>query len=273
MSDTSNNDSSRTVRSLFKGVLNRATANESDEMHHHQTTPANTTPRELLRKEPEQQVDPISIASSLGTPPDRPLRILGFGGTTSEQSWSLVPLERALKVAESAGCETSLATVNQLDLPLFRTDWRLEDYPDSLAWFIDEVRKADGLIICSPTYHGTISGALKNILDMLIFLAWDEPPYLGGKPVGVMAYGGMTSMGVLDALTTCVRGLKGVTVPTQVAVPESAIYKPEAAIYSQRVLDRIDSLVADVISFSARLRVPHSRPSAISHAATSSPTG
>jgi FMN reductase len=271
MSDNPN-DANRTVRSRLKGAFNRSSPDESDEMRHHQTTPANTTPRELLRKGPEQHADPISIASSLGTPPDRPLRILGFGGTTSEQSWSLVPLERALKVAESAGCETSLATVHALDLPLFRTDWRLEDYPDSLAWLIDEVRKADGLIICSPTYHGTISGAIKNILDMLIFLAWDDPPYLGGKPVGVMAYGGMTSMGVLDALTTCVRGLKGVTVPTQVAVPENAIYKPEAAIFSQRVLDRIDSLVADVISYSARLRVPHSRPAAIGHATTSSPT-
>jgi|GEM_PF-278961 len=273
MPDHANNGSNHTVRSLLKGVLNRAPHDEGHSMYNHQTTPANTTPQEMLRKEQEQQVDPISIASSLGTPPDRPLRILGFGGTTSEQSWSLVPLERALKAAESAGCETSLATVHQLDLPLFRTDWRLEDYPASLAWFIDEVRKADGIIICSPTYHGTISGAIKNVLDMLIFLAWDDPPYLGGKPVGVMSYGGMTSMGVLDALTTCVRGLKGVTVPTQVAVPESAIYKPEAAIFSQRVLDRIDSLVADVISFSARLRVPHSKPDAIRHASTSSPTG
>jgi FMN reductase len=269
MADNSNGDSGRSVRSLLKGVLGRSAAASAEG---HQTTPADTTPRQLLQKE-RQQVDPISIAASLGTPPDRPLRILGFGGTTSEQSWSLIPLERALKVAESAGCETTLATVHDLDLPLFRTDWRLEDYPDTLAWFIDEVRKADGLIICSPTYHGTISGALKNILDMLIFLAWDDPPYLGGKPVGVMAYGGMTSMGVLDALTTTVRGLKGITVPTQVAVPESAIYKPEAAIFSQRILDRIDSMVADVISFSARLRVPHHKPPAISHATTSSPTG
>lgn len=268
----SNANSDRSVRSRLRDVLNRTSNEHAESMtSHRQTTPANTTPQELLRKE-QEQVDPVSIAASLGTPPDRPLRILGFGGTTSEQSWSLVPLERALKVAESAGCETTLATVYQLDLPMFRTDWRLEDYPDRLAWFVEEVRNADGLIICSPTYHGTISGAIKNILDMLIFLAWDEPPYLGGKPVGVMAYGGMTSMGVLDALTTTVRGLKGVTVPTQVAVPESAIYKPEAAIFSQRVLDRIDSLVADVISFSARLRVPHSRPAAISHASTSSPT-
>ena len=269
MVDNSNGESGRSVRSLLKGVLGRSTAASAEG---HQTTPADTTPRELLQKE-RQQVDPISIAASLGTPPDRPLRILGFGGTTSEQSWSLIPLERALKVAEAAGCETTLATVYDLDLPLFRTDWRLEDYPDTLAWFIDEVRQADGMIICSPTYHGTISGALKNILDMLIFLAWDDPPYLGGKPVGVMSYGGMTSMGVLDALTTTVRGLKGITVPTQVAVPESAIYKPEAAIFSQRVLDRIDSMVADVISFSARLRVPHHKPNAISHASTSSPTG
>lgn len=196
----------------------------------------------------------------------RPVRILGIGGTTSEKSWSLVPLDAVLERARARGGEVARATVYELDLPMFRTDWRLEDYPPSLAWLLEEIRKADGLIICSPTYHGTISGAIKNVLDALIFLGWDQPPYLGGKPVGIMAYGGMTSMGVLQALTQCVRGLKGITIPTHIAVPEKAIDKTTATIVDERIHARMDEMIDELISFSARLRVPHKAPRVRKHA-------
>jgi FMN reductase len=221
--------------------------------------PAAITASEIIHNEPQYDVfgegglDLKALAQELG----RPVRILGIGGTTSEKSWSLVPLRAALDRAEEAGAETELASVYQLDLPMFRTDWRLEDYPPTLAWLIDEVRKADGLILCSPTYHGTISGALKNVLDALIYLAWDSPPYFGGKPVAVMAYGGMTSMGVLQALSTCVRGLKGITVPTHVSVPERAIDRETIRIVDDRINERIEHMVGELLSFAARLRIPH----------------
>jgi FMN reductase len=239
---------------------NRISSNHSTEPV--EPNPADITASEVIQHEREYDVfgegglDLKALAEELG----RPVRILGIGGTTSEKSWSLVPLQRALDRAEAAGAATELASVYQLDLPLFRTHWRLEDYPPTLAWLLEEVRKADGLILCSPTYHGTISGALKNVLDALIFLAMDSPPYLGGKPVAVMAYGGMTSMGVLQSLTTCVRGLKGITVPTHVAVPEWAIDRELAAVTDERINERIDSMVGELLSFAARLRIPHKAP-------------
>jgi len=183
-----------------------------------------------------------------------PVRILGIGGTTSAKSWSLVPLQEALRKADAMGCETTLATVYDLNLPLLHTEWRLDDYPPTLAWLLDEVRRADGIIICSPTYHGTISGAIKNVLDLLIFLGRDIPPYLAGKPVGLMAYGGMTAMGVLHALTNCVRGLKGISMPTHVAVPEDSIDRETVRISSGKIDARLDLMVEELVSFAAQLR-------------------
>ena len=184
----------------------------------------------------------------------QPIRILGIGGTTSAKSWSLVPLQEALRRAEAMGCETVLATVYDLNLPLLHTEWRLDDYPPTLSWLLDEVRRADGIIICSPTYHGTISGAIKNVLDLLIFLGKDTPPYLAGKPVGLMAYGGMTAMGVLHALTNCVRGLKGISVPTHIAVPEDAVDRQLVKISSTRIDTRLNLMVAELVSFAGQLR-------------------
>lgn len=225
--------------------------------------PANATALDVMNLQP----DPSWYMQEMGiegptiyrddTPP---VRILGIGGTTSEKSWSLVPMDLALEKAHAAGADVVRATIYDLDLPMFRTDWKLEQYPPTLPWLLDQIRQADGLIICSPTYHGTMSGAIKNLLDMLIFLGWDKPPYLGGKPVALMAYGGMTSMGVLSGLTQVVRGLKGITVPTHIAVPERAVNRESVSIDDQRVLDRMDEMVAELLRFATQLRQPHQAP-------------
>lgn len=226
--------------------------------------PANTTALDVMNILP----DPSWYVQDMGVegptiykddaPP--PLKILGIGGTTSEKSWSLVPLDTALAKVEAAGADVVRTTIYDLDLPMFRTDWKLEQYPPTLPWLLDQIRQADALIICSPTYHGTMSGAIKNLLDALIFLGWDKPAYLGGKPVGLMAYGGMTSMGVLSGLTQVVRGLKGISVPTHIAIPERAVDRATSSIVDDRVLSRMDEMVDELLYFAEQLRQPHLAP-------------
>src|SRR5690606_29549865 len=228
--------------------------------HDVEVSPAGTSAYELINTEPDPawylDYNGVEGPTIYKDERSRPVRILGIGGTTSEKSWSLVPLDAALERARERGCDVVRATVHDLDLPMFRTDWKLEDYPPSLPWLLDEIRRADGLIICSPTYHGTMSGAIKNLLDSLIFLGWDKPAYLGGKPVALMAYGGMTSMGVLSGLTQVVRGLKGITVPTHIAIPERSVNRELVTIEDERVLARMDEMIAELIRFASQLRQP-----------------
>ena len=136
-----------------------------------------------------------------------PVRVLGIGGSTRHGSMSLLSLTIALKVASEVGAETRLAAVRDLDLPMYNGELHLSDYPPSLHWLLDEVRAADAFIICSPTYHGTISGAVKNVLDSLEFLAADQPRYLGGKAVALLGYGGASAMNVINSLYHTVRTL------------------------------------------------------------------
>lgn len=226
--------------------------------------PAQATALDVINREPDPAwyVEDVGVEGPTIRKDDAPppLRILGIGGTTSEKSWSLVPLDAALAKFQVAGADVVRATIYDLDLPMFRTDWKLEQYPPTLPWLLDQIRQADALLICSPTYHGTMSGAIKNLLDSLIFLGWDKPKYLGGKPVGLMAYGGMTSMGVLSGLTQVVRGLKGITVPTHIAIPEKAVDRETVSIIDDRVLTRMDEMVEEVLYFAAQLRQPHLAP-------------
>jgi len=111
-------------------------------------------------------------------------RLLVIGGSTRAGSLSLRALQAALRLAEEAGARTVLADVRALDVPLYNADRRLEDYPPTLAWLLREARAADAYILCSPTYHGTVAGAVKNVLDALNFLASDTPRISAARSSG-----------------------------------------------------------------------------------------
>src|SRR5688572_14287207 len=106
---------------------------------------------------------------------DPPLRVLGIGGSTRRASKSLVLMQSALHLAADAGAEVILADVRTLDLPIYDHDRPLQDYPSSLHELLSAARAADAYILCSPTYHGTVSGAVKNALDALNFLEDEDP--------------------------------------------------------------------------------------------------
>lgn len=186
-----------------------------------------------------------------------PLRLLGIGGSTRRESRSLAVLETTLRLAEARGARTALADVRAMDLPLFDEDSPLPDRPSpSLRWLLNEVRAADGYILCSPTYHGTLSGAVKNVLDALTPLGKDDPPYLAGRPVGLMALGGAGAANTITALHHAVRALGGLTVPTVVIVPSRAVDLPSREVIDHAVLRRLAVMAGEVVDLAQRLRSP-----------------
>ncbi|MFX8512312.1 NAD(P)H-dependent oxidoreductase, partial [Acinetobacter baumannii] len=86
----------------------------------------------------------------------------------------------ALKAAEARGAVTELFGGEHLArMPIFNPQ---EDSasPERDA-LVEAVRRADGLIIASPGYHGSISGLVKNALDSLEALRDDARPYFDGR--------------------------------------------------------------------------------------------
>ena len=110
-------------------------------------------------------------------------------------------LRAALELAAERGAQTELLDLNALDLPLFRPDQPINAYPaahhGSIVRIIDACRRADALLWSSPTYHGTVSGAFKNALDFLELLRDEEPPYLQGKAVGLIAVSDTTTFAAM----------------------------------------------------------------------------
>jgi FMN reductase len=139
--------------------------------------------------------------------------VLGIGGSTRPSSTTELALGVSLTAAAAAGAETLMLGSADLLLPLFEPDGHTRA-PKAVR-LLEEVRRADGLIIASPGYHGAISGMVKNALDYLEDMRNDDPPYLDGKPVGPIATasGWQATMSTVMSLRSIVHALRGWPTP------------------------------------------------------------
>jgi FMN reductase len=137
------------------------------------------------------------------------VRVLGIGGSTRHDSSSERALRIAAAAAEDAGATVELITGQELVLPIYDPDSPVRT--SAAAAFVDALRRADGLLISSPGYHGTVSGMIKNALDYVEDLRHDDRPYLTGMPVGciAVAHGWQASVSTLHTLRTCAHALRG----------------------------------------------------------------
>ncbi len=199
-----------------------------------------------------------------GQPPfdPGPVRVLGLGGSTRPGSASFALVRAALAMAAAVGAETRAADVGRLDLPLLEEGRAVADYPPAVGRLLAEARAADALLLCSPTYLGTLSGAMKNLLDFFSLLAGDDPPYLGGRPVGLLAFGGANAAHTLTALGHVAHALDALVVPTSVVVPGAAVDRARGAIVDPKIERRLRRMAAEVVDLGGRLRRPGARMAA-----------
>jgi len=181
--------------------------------------------------------------------------IVAIGGTIRAGSTTETALIAALKRAEELGAETRLFGGEFLaKLPIF--DPRPgEPTPEQLE-LVEAVRKADGIIIGSPGYHGSISGVVKNALDTLEITAKDEAPYFHGRPVGavVTAYGWQATGSTLNALRGIIHAMRGWPTPFGAALNSTAgLFDEGGACRDQKDAWALATVAEQVMEF-ARMK-------------------
>ncbi len=144
--------------------------------------------------------------------------VVGIGGSLRADSQSERALRIALAGAAEAGAKTTMLTGGDLILPFY--DPALPERVDAARRLVEEIREADGVVLVSPGYHGTVSGLVKNALDYVEDLRGDERPYLDGRAVGCVATaaGWQASVTTLTALRSVVHALRGWPTPLGAAV-------------------------------------------------------
>ncbi|WP_419255652.1 NADPH-dependent FMN reductase [Caulobacter sp. ErkDOM-YI] len=148
--------------------------------------------------------------------------VVGIGGTAGGSSSTERALAIAMKAVAARGVDTQMFGGEFLArLPIY-----VPKAPQRTAeeiQFVETVRRADGLVIASPGYHGSVSGMIKNALDLLEETARDSRVYLSGIPVGlvVTAYGWQATGSTISALRSIVHALRGWPTPLAAAINSS----------------------------------------------------
>jgi FMN reductase len=151
------------------------------------------------------------------------VRVVGIGGSLRPDSQSERALRIALAGAEEAGAKVITITGADLVLPFY--DPSLIERPAGALNLIEELRHADGVVLVSPGYHGTISGLVKNALDYLEDLRGDDRAYLDGRAVGCVAAanGWQAAVTTLTALRSIVHALRGWPTPLGAAINSAQV--------------------------------------------------
>jgi FMN reductase len=177
--------------------------------------------------------------------------VVGIGGTTRTNSSTDRALRLALQAVEDAGARTHLFGGSFLaHLPHFAPENRERN--EKQREFVEMVRKADGVIVASPGYHGGVSGLVKNALDLLEDLREDERSYLDGRAVGciVTAAGWQSAGSTLAALRSIVHALRGWPTPFGATINTAQpVFDSSGACTDPKIAEQLAMVARQVVEF------------------------
>jgi FMN reductase len=177
------------------------------------------------------------------------MKIVGLGGSLRATSCTRAALTHALRLVAEQGAQTELLDVRELNLPMFLPDASPGAYPlehqPSITRLLSACRSAHAMVWASPTYHGTVSGAVKNAIDFVELMSNDDPPYLTGRAVGLITINDSTAWA---ALRDSVHELRAWIAPTSLMLTR-ADFTPEMTLHEERPQRRMARLVAELMEF------------------------
>ena len=114
-----------------------------------------------------------------------PLHVLIVGASLRRESLNNRLAGLAARAVKLDDAIADLTTIAEFDCPFYDGDVELESgIPDGAKAFCQRLKKADALMISSPEYNASFSGALKNLID---WVSRFRPQPFNGKQVLLMS--------------------------------------------------------------------------------------
>jgi len=184
-----------------------------------------------------------------------PLEIVILAGSPRSVSYTRSLARCIGDVLRRDGARVALIDLHETPLPPLNPELRgsARTHPDAgVATLLRLAAAADAYVLASPTYHNSYAGVLKNALD---YLSIHDFRY---RPVGLVGHGGRSTQAV-DHLRQVVRGVLGVSIPTQVCTQESdyAAAPGDAGFYDvvdTDIVERIERFSKELLLFAEHLR-------------------
>lgn len=163
------------------------------------------------------------------------LNILAVVGSLQRHSVTRVVIRHLAEQFKAAGCSVEVLDFLHEPLALYNPDiaHELEGYAALQA----RVERADVIVLGTPDYHGSLSGAMKNFLDHF----WSE---FAGKLFATVVASHEKGLTVTDQLRTIARQCYAWTLPYGVSLAGEVDVKA-GQIVSDALKERLAMLVRD----------------------------
>ena len=180
------------------------------------------------------------------------VKFVGIAGSLRPDSYSQMALQLAAQRLQALGAEVEILDLREMNLPFCDGGKEYPDYPD-----VERLRQAfleaDGFVLATPEYHGSVSGVLKNALDLMSF---DQ---LAGKVAGAISVlGGQSNSNALNDLRTIMRWVHTWVIPEQVAIGQAwKAFDDQGKLLDEKLSQRLDGFAQSLYDNTCKLRGGH----------------
>jgi len=168
--------------------------------------------------------------------PEPALNVLAVVGSLHRDSITRTVVQHVAKQLRTNGCAVDVLDFEQEPLALYNPDVA-HDLP-GYAKLQSRVERADVVVLGTPDYHGSISGATKNFLDHF----WRE---FAGKLFATIVASHEKGLTVTDQLRTVARQCYAWSLPYGVSFMEDEDVK-DGKIVSDSLRKRLEMMIRDV---------------------------
>lgn len=177
------------------------------------------------------------------------VKIVGIAGSLRQESYSQLALQVAAQKLMALGAQVEVLDLRQMHLPFCDGGKEYPEYPD-VQRLQTAFSQADAIVLVSPEYHGSISGVLKNALDLMSF---DQ---LSGKVAGFISIlGGQSNSNALNEMRIVLRWVHAWSIPEQVAIGQAwQAFNAEGKLVDEKLSQRLDLFAASLVENTRKLR-------------------
>jgi chromate reductase, NAD(P)H dehydrogenase (quinone) len=109
--------------------------------------------------------------------------IIGIAGSLRSGSFNAALLRAAAELAPTT-CPVEIVSIR--DVPLYDGDVEARGAPATVNELKERIAAADGLLLVTPEYNGSLPGVFKNAIDWMSRPSRDIRRVFGDCPVGLM---------------------------------------------------------------------------------------